>query len=270
MCARGSRWGGALPEAPACARPADVWRRPRPGQAWPLGDRAWTWGAERSRALRFAERRPVSSGPRAGVLGLTALPLPRRRPGPLSPPFRVRSPGGGTSCGGISVCPADGRLPPDQPGVSTARRPRGLASSESGRLCRVAGRALLGAHAETPARMPGSLLPHVLSLCSGVWRGGSCGHDDPHPHLVPTMASPEARRVPDRLGLGARAGRGQGAARHSGTWDVAGLLSSSRPLCGRTEPQDSPAEAPGRPRLECTLPNPWLLKNCLSSLLLSR
>lgn len=124
MCARGSRWGGALPEAPACARPADVWRRPRPGQAWPLGDRAWTWGAERSRALRFAERRPVSSGPRAGVLGLTALPLPRRRPGPLSPPFRVRSPGGGTSCGGISVCPADGRLPPDQPGVSTARRTR--------------------------------------------------------------------------------------------------------------------------------------------------
>lgn len=124
MCARGSRWGGALPEAPACARPADVWRRPRPGQAWPLGDRAWTWGAERSRALRFAERRPVSSGPRAGVLGLTALPLPQRRPGPLSPPFRVRSPGGGTSCGGISVCPADGRLPPDQPGVSTARRTR--------------------------------------------------------------------------------------------------------------------------------------------------
>lgn len=181
MCARGSRWGGALPEAPACARPADVWRRPRPGQAWPLGDRAWTWGAERSRALRFAERRPVSSGPRAGVLGLTPLPLPRRRPGPLSPPFRVRSPGGGTSCGGISVCPADGRLPPDQPGVSTARHPRGLASSESGRLCRVAGRALLGAHAETPARLPGSLLPHVLSLCSGDWRGGSCGHDDPHP-----------------------------------------------------------------------------------------
>lgn len=159
---------------------------------------------------------------------------------------------------------------PAAPAHSASRRPRGLASSESGRLCRVASRALLGAHAETPARLPGSLLPHVLSLCSGVWRGGSCGHDDPHPHLVPTMASPEARRVPDRLGLGARAGRGQGAARHSGTWDVAGLLSSSRPLCGHAEPQDSPAEAPGRPRLECTLPNPWLLKNCLSSLLLSR
>lgn len=159
---------------------------------------------------------------------------------------------------------------PAAPAHSASRHPRGLASSESGRLCRVAGRALLGAHAETPARLPGSLLPHVLSLCSGVWRGGSCGHDDPHPHLMPTTASPEARRVPDRLGLGARAGRGQGAARHSWTRDAARLLSSSRPLCGRAEPQDSPAEAPGRPRLECTLPNPWLLKNCLSSLLLSR
>lgn len=125
----------------------------------------------------------------------------------------------------------------------------------------------------TPRPQPGCLgrsFPTSYPCVQVSGGEGVAGMTTPTPHLVPTMASSEARQVPDRLGLGARAGRGQGAARHSGTWDVAGLLSSSRPLCGRAEPQDSPAEAPGRPRLECTLPNPWLLKNCLSSLLLSR
>lgn len=132
---------------------------------------------------------------------------------------------------------SQGRSLPAAPAHSASRHPRVSPPPPAGQLrkrCRLAGRALLGTHAETPARLPGSLLPSVLSLCSGVWQGGSCGHDDPHPHLVPTTASPETRQVPDRLGLSPRAEDGDKEPPDAaGRGDAARLLSSSRPVWTR-------------------------------------
>ena len=108
---------GNLQRGVFVGHPADVHsaRFPRGGQARAIGSRL------------FAERPPTLSG-LARRQGPSAPPppqSPQEGRGWQTPPPKLHFPGGGISAaGGISACPADGRLPPDQPGVSTARSAR--------------------------------------------------------------------------------------------------------------------------------------------------
>lgn len=111
------RLGGARPGAPACARPPrGRVEAPAARAGVDTGHRALQGPALCRVTARFL--RPLSRA------CLVAPPPPQRRPRLRSPPFRLRLPRGGTSCGGTSVCPAEGRLPLDQPGAFAARSTR--------------------------------------------------------------------------------------------------------------------------------------------------
>lgn len=154
-----------------------------------------------------------SPGPQNGAwLGLRAERLPPPAPGRTEDeaPPKLHFPGGGTSAaGGTSARPADGRLPPDQPGVSRpvappASRPRPDSHTPSAA-------APQGGLGEPLDVLGGSPRPHFVAATPRSLLGRLA-----KPLLVGMGTSQCLQAWPSGQGVGAQA---QSQAGHPQPWD---------------------------------------------------
>lgn len=252
MCARGSRWGGALPEAPACARPADVWRRPRPGQAWPLGrpgvdvGRRALQGPALCRATaRFLRPQSRGAGPHGPATSpakaraaVTTLPCPlSRRWHFLWRDLRVPSrwQASPRSARGVHCPPHPPTVPPATPAGWPAPKAAGYAGWPAGRCW-----------GHTPRPQPGCLGRSFPTSCPCVQVSGGegvAGMTTP----TPTSCPPWPPQRPDGSQTGSASAPEQDGDREPpdtagrGTWP--GSCPPHAPCV------DAPSPRTARPRL---------------------